>query len=106
MQLFDDSTSFAPLSSTHADSAVRRTTAGAASALNATMTRATDSKLFSSLVSWRRAFVLFLAAGVAGWMAIAALIYGSTVAWNLVAGKDDPARVQDIAPAAGPSTPK
>lgn len=80
---------------------MRRTDRGAASPLSAGMTRRTDSKLFSSLVSWRRALVLFLAAGVAGWMAIAALIYGSTVAWNLVAGKQDPARLQDIAPAAG-----
>lgn len=67
------------------------------------MTRAPDNKLFSSLVSWRRALMLFLAAGVAGWMAIAAVIYGSTVAWNLVAGKQDPQRLQDIAPAAGPA---
>jgi hypothetical protein len=67
------------------------------------MTRAPDNKLFSSLVSWRRALMLFLAAGVAGWMAIAAVIYGSTVAWNVVAGKQDPRQLQDIAPAAGPS---
>jgi hypothetical protein len=67
------------------------------------MTRAPDNKLFSSLVSWRRALMLFLAAGVAGWMAIAAVIYGSTVAWNVVAGKQDPRPLQDIAPAAGPS---
>lgn len=79
---------------------MRRTKGGAASSLRDGMPRP-DNKLFSSLVSWRRALVLFLAAGVAGWMAIAALIYGSTVAWNLVAGKSDPQKLQDIAPAAG-----
>jgi hypothetical protein len=100
MPLFDDSTSFAPRSPARADSTARRANRGGAS-LSAGMTRDRDNKLFTSLVSWRRALILFLAAGVAGWMAIAALIYGSTVAWNLVAGKSDPGRLQDIAPAAG-----
>src|SRR5262245_12222723 len=103
MPLFDDSTSFAPNSPARPQSALHRTNRGAQSALSKAMTRSSDNKLFSSLVSWRRALMLFLAAGVAGWMAIAALIYGSTVAWNLVAGKQDPAKLQDIAPAAGPS---
>jgi hypothetical protein len=100
MPLFDDSTSFAPRSPDRASSTTRRASRGNAS-LSAGMTRERDSKLFTSLVSWRRALILFLAAGVAGWMAIAALIYGSTVAWNLVAGKNDPSRLHDIAPAAG-----
>jgi hypothetical protein len=103
MPLFDDSTSFAPNSPARPDPALRRTKRGASASLSDAMTHAPDNKLFSSLVSWRRALMLFLAAGVAGWMAIAALIYGSTVAWNLVAGKHDPARLQDIAPAAGPA---
>jgi hypothetical protein len=56
--------------------------------------------LFSTLASWRRALLLFLSAGLAGWMAIAAVIYGSTIAWQLIAG--DNTVTLKVAPTADP----
>jgi hypothetical protein len=61
------------------------------------------NKKLSSPVTLRRALVLFLAAGVAGWMTIAALIYGTAVAWALIAGSSDPVRLQNVTPAVGPA---
>jgi hypothetical protein len=61
------------------------------------------NKKLSSPVTLRRALVLFLAAGVTGWMTIVALIYGTAVAWTLIAGSSGPMRPQDVTPAVGPA---
>lgn len=86
-------------SSVRSDRVPRHLGSDAAPALASTG-KSPGQRLFSTLASWRRALLLFLSAGLAGWMAIAALIYGSTIAWQLIAG-DNTVTLQ-VAPAAGP----
>lgn len=52
-------------------------------------------------LSWRRALVFFVVVGIVGWAGIAGLIYASTVAWDVIAGRSNDPAVQDIQPAAG-----
>ena len=65
-----------------------------------TMESDDDGRVRGSSLSWRKALVFFVIVGVAGWIGVAGLIYASTVAWDIVAGRSD--APQNVAPAAGP----